>query len=793
MRGLGWLRALDRKLIRDLVAMRGQAIAIALVMGAGVAMFVSYLSNFESLRATQQAYYDAQRFAEVFASLKRAPARLEARIRDLPGVARVETRVVADVTLDVPGLAEPASGRLVSVPARGRPALNDVFLRRGRWIDAGRPDEVIASESFVDAHGFHPGDRVAAIVNGRRRELTIVGVALSPEYIYSIRPGELIPDDRRFGVFWMERRALASAFDMEGGFNDVALALEPGVSADEVVRRLDALLAPYGGIGALPRAQQISHWMLDQELTQLQNFGFVIPVIFLGVAAFILNVAITRALALQRPQIAALKALGYANRELAWHFLKWALVIGLGGVGVGIVAGGWLGAAMIDLYNQYYRFPVLQYQLPARVVVGALAMSLAAAVAGALVAVRRAVAIPPAEAMRPEAPARYRPSTAERLLAGHRLTNATRMVLRNLERQPWRALASMVGIGFGGAILLVGFVFVDAMEVLIDTQFMVAERQDVSLAFVEPRSSRVLHEVAALPGVLRVERVRAVPARVRAGHRHRSVSILGVPADATLKRVVDAYGVARPLPPDGLVLSSTLARALDVSPGESVRVEILEGRRPVLDVPVASLVDDAMGLGAYMSIDALWRLLREDRTLTGASLLVDPAMVDTLNRRLKALPAVAGVSVKRAALQSFRDVMAQNLILMIGLNVVFAGIIAGGVVYNAARISLSERSRELASLRVLGFTRAEISLVLLGELALLTALSLPVGVGVGWGLATAIVSAVESEVFRLPLIITPQAVAWTALCIVGAAALSGMVVRRRLDHLDLVAVLKDRE
>lgn len=787
------LRALDRKLLRDLVAMKGQAIAIALVIGAGVAMYVMYLSNFESLVRTQQAYYDAQRFADVFASVKRAPARLEARIRELPGVARVETRVVADVTLDVPGLDEPASGRLISIAAHERPALNDVFLRRGRWIEAGRPDEVVASETFVNAHRFVPGDRVAAIVNGRRRELTIVGVALSPEYIYSIRPGELIPDDRRFGIFWMERRALASAFDMEGGFNDVALALVPGAVEQEVIGRLDELLAPYGGVGAMPRARQISHWMLDQELAQLQSFGFMIPLIFLAVAAFVLNVAITRALALQRQQIAALKALGYGNRELAWHFLKWALAIGLVGVVLGTLAGGWLGAGMIDLYNQYYRFPVLLYQLSVPVVLGAVVMSLAAALAGAAVAVRRAVRIPPAEAMRPEAPARYRPSSAERMLAGRRLTNATRMVLRNVERQPWRAAASVVGIAFGGAILLVGFVFIDAMELLIDTQFQVVERQDVTLTFVEPRSARAIHEIAALPGVLHVEPVRAVAARVRAGHRHRSISIQGVPADATLRRVVDLDGRVHDVPIEGLTLSSTLARVLDVGPGESVRVEVLEGRRPVLDLPVASLVDDAMGVGAYMALENLWRLVREDRTLSGATLLVDPAAADALNRRFKTLPAVAGVAVKRAALESFRDVMAQNMNLMIFMNVVFAGIIAGGVVYNAARISLSERSRELASLRVLGFTRAEISLVLLGELALLTAVALPIGAGIGWALAVAIVTSVESEVFRFPLVMTPQALAWSSLCVIGAAALSGLAVRRRLDHLDLVAVLKERE
>jgi putative ABC transport system permease protein len=185
------IRALDRKLIRDLWAMKGQSLAIASVIAAGVAMFVMYLSNFDSLERTRASYYDTARFADVFALLKRAPLSLEFRIAALPGVEAVSTRVVADVTLDVPGMAEPAAGRLISLPDGGRPPLNDVYLRRGRWIDVTRADEVLASEIFCDAHGFNPGDRVTAIINGRRRSLTIVGVALSPEYVYAIRPGAI--------------------------------------------------------------------------------------------------------------------------------------------------------------------------------------------------------------------------------------------------------------------------------------------------------------------------------------------------------------------------------------------------------------------------------------------------------------------------------------------------------------------------------------------------------------------------------------------------------------------------
>jgi putative ABC transport system permease protein len=785
--------ALDRKLLRDLWQMKGQSVAIASVIAAGVAMFVMYLSNFESLQRTREAYYQTARFADVFASLKRAPASLESRIAALPGVEAVSTRVVADVTLDVPEMAEPATGRLVSIPERGRPVLNDVYLRRGRWIDPARPDEVLASEMFATAHGFDLGDRVAALINGRRRSLTIVGIALSPEYVYAIRPGEMIPDKRQFGIFWMGGHALASAFDMEGAFNDVALALAVGASPNEAIAGLDRLLEPYGGRGAIPRSLQVSEWTLENELTQLQTFGFLVPAIFLGVAAFILNVALTRALALQRQQIAALKALGYSDRQIAWHYVKWGLLIaGLGALS-GVVIGGWMGSRIANLYNEFFGFPKLDYRVSALVTVASIGGSLIVAAVGAQSAVRRAVRIPPAEAMRPEPPARYRRSLLERPWRRFHPTIVTRMILRNLERQPGRTLVSIVGTAFAVAILVVGLAFIDVMDILIDHQFSGAMRQDATVSFVEPRPGRTLFELAHLPGVMDVEPIRAVPVRLSAGHRSRTLAITGLPATPRLNRVVDREGVPKSLPANGLVVSKMLAEILDVTPGQSVHVEALEGARPKRNVAIIDVVDDSMGLQAYMDIDAVRRLMREGAVVSGAALTLDSVAVERFYSRIKATPLVAAVSLRNVILRNFRDTMAQNMNLQIFLNVIFAGVIAFGVVYNSARVSLSERERDLASMRVLGFTRAEISLILMGELAAVTIAALPVGALIGFALGNLIMVIFNNEVYRLSFTVSPATVAWSFLIVVIAAIGSGLVVRRRLDRLDLVGVLKTRE
>jgi putative ABC transport system permease protein len=784
---------LDRKLLRDLWNLKGQALAISLVIGAGVAMFIMYLSTFASLRLTQQMYYERYRFAQVFAGLVRAPLAVVDRVENMPGVARVQARVVVDVTLDVPDLTEPATGRLIGISIPHEPMLNDVFLRRGRFPSAGHADEVLVSEAFALSRALGPGDRVGAIINGRRRELVIVGIALSPEYVYSIRPGELIPDDSRFGVFWMDGRGLAAAFDMEGGFNNVSLTLLPGAPEADVIARLDQLLAPYGILGAVPRALQTSHWYLDNELSQLQGVGLILPIVFLLVAAFLLNVVLTRIVGVQREQIAALKALGYTNRELVWHYTKLSLLIGAAGAVVGVIFGGWLGSGMTSMYNAFFRFPTLRYRLPPGVVAAGVIVSFAAAAFGAVNAVRRVAALPPAEAMRPEPPARYRRSWLERAGLERWLGAPVRMILRNVGRHPVRAATSVIGIAAAVAMLVLGTFFLDSIDVLMDLQFHVLQRQDATVTFVEPVSPRALHEVRRLPGVIYAEPLRAVPARLRHAQRSRIVTIMGLVANAELNRVVDVHAGPVRLPDDGLVLSLKLAEVLDAAVGDRLTIEVLDGRRTVRDVPVTGIVEEYMGTSAYMEIDAVRRLAREDATMSGAFLQIDERFAAQLYDRLKQTPVVAGVSLKGTAIESFEKTLKDTFYVMIFFNLMFSGVIAGGVVYNAARVSLSERSRELASLRVLGFTRGEISFILLGELAAVTLMAIPVGLLLGYVFAGLLVAAFNTELYRFPLVVSSRTFAYAATSVVVAATLSGLAVRRQLDHLDLVAVLKTRE
>ena len=788
------MRAIDRKLVRDVLLMKGQVLAICAVMACGVATFVMSSSAMVSLQGTMDGFYESNRFPQVFARIKRAPQSVAERMEEIPGVARIQTRVVEDVTLDVPSFPEPVAGRLVSIPEHPESTdLCSLFLRKGRFIEPRRDDEVLASEGFVKAHKLQLNDQISAVINGKKKKLRIVGVALSPEYVYQIKYGQLVPDDKRFGILWMSREALEAAFDMKGAFNDVLIELLPGASEGEVVRRLDRIIEKHGGFGSHARADQISNRFLTDEISNLKRMGMIIPSIFLGVAAFLLNVVLSRIIALQRDQIAALKAFGYSHWAVGRHYLKLVLLICVVGGIAGTIAGAIIGRKMMGIYAEFYRYPELHYHLPPQVIAGAFGVCVVAAMIGTLNVVRRAVTLPPAEAMRPEAPGNFRPTIFERLGFANWLSQIGRIVIRNIERRPVKALLSVCGIAMAAAILVLGRFSADSLEYLVRMQFEYINRHDIDVTLNEPTSRKALHEIQQLPGVILAEPRRGVGVKIFNDQVEKRTYLLGIDQNATLNHLIDDNDEPVAVPPEGIVLNQKLAQVLGVRIGDTLTLEIMEGSRRVRPVRIAALSQEYLGTVCYMEARALNRLVGEGPAVTNIAITADPAAVADLYRRLKATPCVGSVMLKGASIQGFRDTVMNNLLTMQAFNVVFACIIAFGVVYNTARVALSERGRELASLRVLGLTRAEISRILLGELAILTCAAIPVGLFIGNRLARLVCWFMDTELYRIPLIIEPATYSFATTVVLIAAILSGLLVRRRLDHLDLIAVLKTRE
>ena len=785
------MRALHKKLWRELFHLRGQVLAIAFVMTGAIGTLVMSLSNYGALAGTRELYYAEFRFAEVFAQVRRAPLYLLDGIRAVDGIREAEARVVAAVNLEVEGFDEPVTGQIVSLPRPGEPGLNRLFLREGRV--PATDDEVVLGEAFATAHGLREGHELVAILNGRRQVLRVSGVGLSPEFVYAIRAGDAFPDFERFGVLWMQRDPLAAAFDLEGAFNDLAVTLTRDARAADVIAELDTLLAPYGGVGAYDRELQLSHRFLDEELSGLLTMTRMFTSIFLVVAAFLLNVVVGRLVSSQREQIAVLKAFGYTRLEVSAHYAQLVLLIVAVGVGPGLAVGAWLGRGLSNIYLEFYSFPYLAWSLEPRVVLAALAFAATAGILGTASGLRRAFRLQPAEAMRPEAPPVFRRAISERLGLGAFLDPATRMVLRNLERRPMRSVLSVIGIGLGCAILVLSRYQAGAIEEMIGFQYVLAQRDDLSVTFVEPTSSSAAEELASLPGVRAVEPVRNAAVRLWNGHREYRTSLQGLPRGAELRRVLDEDRRVAELPADGLLLTDYLAEILAVRPGDVLDVEFLEGHRRTVPVHVAGTVREYLGVSAYAERSVVNRLLGEGGALTGAYLEVDPAATGEVLAALRERPRIASGADRDAMVQSFRDTMAENILAFAFVATLLAASIAVGVVYNAARLTLAERGRELASLRVLGYTRGEVRAILLDELGLLALLALLPGFALGYGMSALLSLGFRSDLYRIPLMFQPRGFALAALVILAATAVSGLLVRRRLDRLDLVAVLKTRE
>ncbi len=786
------MRALDRKLLRDLWRLRAPLGAAALVMAAGVAALVMAWSTSASLARSRAVYYQEGRFGDVFAQLKRAPESVADRLREIEGVEALETRIVHDVNLTVPGLAGAATARLVSIPDPGEPALNAVHLRVGRMPEPRRA-EVVASEPFAVANGLRPGDAIGAVINGRWQTLKIVGIGLSPEFVYFVRPGAMLPDDRRSGVLWMPRSGLEDALGMQGAFNDVAIRLSRDARHGDVIRAVDARLDRFGGFGAFDRTDHVSDRYLRDEFDQLAVMGTWTPAIFLGVAAFLIHVVLGRLVRTQREEIATLKAFGCSNAALARHVLMMAAAVCAVAAALGVAGGAALGAYLASFYIEIFRFPLLEFALdPSAVAIG-VGIAVAASTIGALGALRAVTRLAPSEAMRPEAPERLRPGLLGRL-APARTSIRWRMAIRAIENHPWRSAFAVLGIALSTAVLLVSSFPLDSVDFLLEREYGASQRQDLSVVLNEPASDAALSSFRGLLGgeaTLLCEPMRLAAAKIGNGQVVRTTAIVGVDADSELQRPLDGSGRAVRVPQDGLLLSEHFAEVLGVRPGSAVEVRFLEGRRVRATVPVSAVFSGYVGLAAYMDREALNRLTKDGHVLSSILVREQPARAGELQDNLRRMPAVASVLDKRSMVEAFRSVIAGNIVEITLLHAVFAGVIAFGVVFNTGRIAFAERRREFATLRVLGFSRAEVGEVLLAEMALLAAAGIPIGLLIGRGLAGLLLEALRTESYDLPLVISSRTYAFAALVTVAAAAASAALARRGVARLDLISTLKE--
>lgn len=784
---------LDRKLLRDLWRIKGQAIAIGAVIGAGVLMLVMMTGLVTSLDETRKTYYERYRLADIFAPVKRAPDRLIADLASIPGVSVAAGRITGSALIDLPGLDLPLHAKAVSLPDFGEPRLNDVYLSAGRQLDSNRGNEILLLQGFAKAHGLEPGDTLSATMHGARRSFRIAGLARSPEFLYTTPPGELAPDDSRFGVIWMSRTALSAAYDMEGAFNQALISVGRNAEQAAIIDAVDRVLEANGGLGAYGLEGHESDRFISEEIGGLRTMSTGVPPVFLSVAAFLLYIVVSRMVQSEREQIGLIKAFGYTNAETGAHYFKLILAIAMGGALAGCLAGIAAGRALIGVYLEYFKFPFLVFQLDLESFVIGFGVSVLAASAGGLIVLRRVFALTPATAMRPPAPRDYSRSGRIGRSLSQLLDQPSRMVLRRLTRQPGRIAVAVIGIAAGMALSVGMITILSGFDRTIDLTFSVVERSDVTVTFTEAISDRAILELQRMPGIIEVEPVRIVPAVLRKGRKTYRGAINGLVTEPRLNRAVDKDLATIFMRQEGVILASALADILDISPGETLTVDVREGRQPALNIPVTGIAETLLGSPAFMELEALNRALGEPNRVSGAYLRIDAAHGESIYRQLKDMPTVAGVSLKSDARNALQKMMDTGAGAMRFIMVAIAAIITFGVVYNFARIAYAEHARDLASLRVIGFTRGETAFVLLGELAAVTLLALPLGATLGYFLSFGIAAGFSTDLYQIPPVFSPGSYGTAVLAVVTAAVTSGWLVKRDIDRADMIIALKTGE
>jgi len=787
------VKPLTRKLLRDLRRLWLQAVAAGTVLGGGIALFVMSVGTYDSLESARDDYYRQAHMADLAASLVRAPSTIKTALARIEGVAAIEARAVGFGLIDLPSIAEPVTAQILSLPEGRRPTVNDLTLRAGRWPSPQAPNEALMNEAFAAAHTISPGSTLSVLIRGEQKQLQIVGIASSPEFVFAVAPGAILPEPGRFGVVWMNQEPLARALDLDGAFNDVVVRLSSDAARPSATAALDERLARYGSRGAYGRERMLSARHLTDELSQLKTLASILPPIFLLVAMFLIHSVLSRLVGLERSNIGLLKSFGYRNATIGWHYTQFSLAFSLLGIVVGVVIGNLIGRYMTSVYQSVYHLPSLEFSAGIWSYLSAVLLGLLAGLVGAFFAVRQSTRLAPIVALSPPLPTAFHrlSQRIEQRLAD--LSLRSRMVLRRLLQFPRRSIMTIIGIALSLALLIMSEHFPIAINRLLDMNFGTAQRMHATLTLSEQQTDTSLRDIARLPGVILVEPIRAAEVFFTHQHRREREVIIGIPAGATLNRLVESdRSIVEPAQ-HGLTLSTSLARKLAVTEGDRITVQSTSGQRVSTEVTVSKIASPFLGGSAYIEQYALGRLLREPARISGAHVTVDATQRGALNAELKQTPSIVGVAYTanfQIALQKlFREGVGffSNMFLFFSLSM------AAGVAFSAARITISEQERDLATLRVLGYEKRAVSLLPVAEISILLTLAIPTGLLLGAALSNWMMHQFETDLFSFPLIFDSQAYARSALFVTTAVLLTTLWTRRYMDRMHLVSALKSHE
>ena len=792
------MSVLDRKLRRELLGAIGMILAITSIMAIGISAYVALNSAYRNLTIAQRQYYNECRMADFTLELKKVPLADLEPLKNIPGVVDIRPRIQFFATVDIERVIEPLNGLVLSLPNERRPVINDIILRRGGYFSDRRDNEVIVNDAFARRHGLHPGMWIHLLLNNQRQELYIVGTAISSEFCYLLGPGAMVPDPKRFGVFYVKQTYAEEIFDFRGAANQVVGVMSPDVRSkpQEVLRKAELMLESYGVLNSYPLRDQASHRFIDNEIQGLRAFGVINPSIFLAVASLVLNVLMTRLAEQQRVVVGTLKALGYSNLQIFAHFLKFGLCIGVIGGAIGCGLGYWISTGMTAMYLLFYQFPNLVSGVYPDILAQAVAISLVCALLGSVNGARAVMKLEPAEAMRPKPPAQGGKVFLERFhWLWSRMSFAGRMTVRNIVRHRLRTGAGIFAASMGACVAVNALMLTEAIVEMVDFQFELVQRSDLDLVFKDERGRDTLNELRHLPGVDYVEPMLDVPCTLVNGPYTRKTGVTGLVQNSrlTIPRKKDASRLR--IPSAGLMMNSKMAELLHLKQGDVVTIIPTKGQRHPVAARIESISDSYLGLVVYAEIEYLSNLIGEEFAMTGAQLAArsDSAHRNALYRELKEMPSLQAVNARADTIYNVRETLVKNQKIFIYLLVGFAGVIFFGTVLNSSLISLAERQREVATLRVLGYNEWQIGNLFARESMLTNLVGTLVGLPLGYLLNLGVTEAYDTDMFRIPVVDPGDVFGIVVLLGMLFGVAAHLIVQRSIFKMDWLDAMKTKE
>lgn len=787
------MRKLRLMIFRDIKSNLGQYVAVIVVIIIGISLYNALYMSYHNLKNSTDYYYSEYRLPHIFVRLNRCPEGVISRISAIEGVSQVQGRIVRDVSLDVPGYGEKAYARIISVPTDNKGALCRLFIEEGRYITGPPEGKVLVEKQFFEYHGLKTGDVLYPVINGKKVEMRVQGKVMSPEYIYPVPSAQqLMPDTGGFAILYVNHSFAQQLFGYEGMVNDIGIRLDSDDKVEEVKNILEDMLKNYGLIDIVERENQVSNKMLESELTQLESMAFLFPVLFLLVASIVIYMLLLRMVENQRRQIGVLMAMGYGKGSILAHYIRYALFIALTGSIAGGILGIWAGRALTLYYLVYFNIPVLQVKVYYNTLLTGILMSAGFCCVAGFNAAKRVLSITPAQAMRPPAPVKGSRWIGERFIPFLRKIEISwRLTFRNLWRNKKRTAFTTFGIAITVAILISTVFFMDAFEFMFDEAFGGNQKYDYKIIFTRNMGEEVIGNLQEFKEVDVAEPIGEYPFSLTNGWREEGAIVIGLNRDTKLYSLKDLEDREVSIPEKGILLSDVLARRLGVKPGDTVTLESPYKPGVKREVKVADIVSQYLGFNGFMDIKYLGSILNEGYVTNGAIIDIKYGSEEFL-KRLKDMPYIQKFDTPTGQMEEYMkylDLMYAYLAVVI----LFGTIMGFAIIYNTTTINIMERKRELASLRVMGFSKRQVAELIFNENVAVSVLGIIVGLPMGRLMAAGIINNLGEEIIKIPLVIYPRTYLMAVVTVFIFVFLAQLANMRRISKLDLVEVMKSRE